>query len=81
MVQATGSTHLLSGVGAAVFLTLHDTRGTAITLDQLENWLSGTGNSDSRDGNDEAAGGEVAAALRTTLLEFVRIGLATQITP
>jgi hypothetical protein len=81
MVHATGSTHLLSGVGAAVFLTLHDTCGAAVKFDQLEDWLSGAGDSDSRDGSDGAVGGEVAAALRTTLLEFVRIGLATQITP
>ena len=83
LVQSTGSTHLLSGAGAAVFLTLNDARPSPVSMAQLADWLlehrdgDPGGDAGIRDISHDAA----AASLLATLLEFSRSGIAIHLTP
>lgn len=83
LVQSTGSTHLLSGAGAAVFLTLNDVRPTPVTFAQLADWLLEHRDVDAGDETDILATDRAAAAasLQATLLEFGRSGIAIHLTP
>ena len=81
-VASTGSTHLLSGAGAAVFLTLNDARPTPVSLTQLADWLLEHSEGDAGDETGILATNQDidAASLQATLLEFGRSGIAIQLT-